>query len=126
MKTKKVGGTSFEIALSKYCDENDIVTLISPEDENTRASLGYQKPVNYNMQNRSNNLLNLGVTGNFRNHMKLLQIAPLRLAEVGVQRASAPWDRNTSTRALRGARGVRVRRGRGAVARWPTPRRPTE
>ena len=69
LKTKKVGGTSFEIALSKYCDENDIVTPISPEDENTRVSLGYQKPVNYEIRNRSNNLLNLGVAGNFRNHM---------------------------------------------------------
>jgi len=69
LKTKKVGGTSFEIALSKYCDENDIVTPISPEDENTRASLGYQKPINYDMRNRSTNLLNSGVTGNFRNHM---------------------------------------------------------
>lgn len=69
VKTTKVGGTSFEIALSKYCDLNDIVTPISPDDENTRASLGYQKPVNYKMQNRSDILVNLGVTGNFKNHI---------------------------------------------------------
>ena len=73
-KTKKVGGTSFEIALSKYCDENDIVTPISPEDENTRASLGFQRPVNYEMQNRSNNLVNLGVSGNFQNHITAEEI----------------------------------------------------
>ena len=69
IKTKKVGGTSFEIALSKYCDENDIVAPISPEDEVTRESLGYQRPVNYNNQNRSNELINLGITGNFYNHI---------------------------------------------------------
>ncbi len=68
-KTKKVGGTSFEIALSKYCDENDIVTPISPEDEITRANLGYQGPTNHKNRDRSRDLVNLGVTGNFRNHM---------------------------------------------------------
>lgn len=70
VKTTKVGGTSFEIALSKYCDGNDIVTpIIQPEDEYTRANLGYQRPVNYEELNRSNKLVSLGVTGDFRNHM---------------------------------------------------------
>lgn len=68
IKTKKVGGTSFEIALSKYCDDNDIITRISPEDENIREGLGFQGPVNYESLNRSEELTNLGITGDFRNH----------------------------------------------------------
>ena len=71
IKTKKVGGTSFEIALSKYCDEGDILTPITPYDEITRAKLGYQGPTNHENQNRSKDLVNLGVTGNFRNHIDL-------------------------------------------------------
>jgi len=73
-KTKKVGGTSFEIALSKYCDENDIVTPISPYDEDTRANLGYQGPINYKNQNRSKKLVSLGITGEFRNHLTASEI----------------------------------------------------
>jgi hypothetical protein len=73
-KTQKVGGTSFEIALSKYCDLNDIVTPISPEDEETRANLGYQGSINYEVQNRSKKLVSLGVTGDFRNHMTAKEI----------------------------------------------------
>lgn len=69
LKTKKVGGTSFEIALSKYCGEDDIVTPISPEDEETRANLGYQEPINFENKNRSEKLVSRGVTGDFRNHI---------------------------------------------------------
>jgi hypothetical protein len=42
MKTKKVGGTSFEIALSSFCDDDSIITPISPADEQIRAGLGYR------------------------------------------------------------------------------------
>jgi hypothetical protein len=47
IKTKKTAGTSIEIALSKICGEQDIITPISPEDENTRMALGYRGPQNY-------------------------------------------------------------------------------
>ena len=36
----KVAGSSFEIALSKYCGPDDIVTALSPKEENMRISLG--------------------------------------------------------------------------------------
>lgn len=74
MKTKKVGGTSFEIALSKYCGEDDIVTPISLKDEETRANLGYQGPINFENNNRSEKLVSLGITGNFRNHINARSI----------------------------------------------------
>ena len=46
-KTRKTGGTSFEIALSKYLGAGDIVTPIAPEDEKLRAALGHTGPQNY-------------------------------------------------------------------------------
>jgi hypothetical protein len=46
VKTKKTAGTSIEIALSRYCGENDIITVVAPEDEALRAELGYPGPQN--------------------------------------------------------------------------------
>ena len=45
IKLKKVSGTSFEIALSKFCDSNDVITKL--EEEETRISLGFTKASNY-------------------------------------------------------------------------------
>ena len=47
LKTSKTAGTSLEIALSKFCDSNDIITPISEEDESLRKDLGYTSPQNY-------------------------------------------------------------------------------
>jgi len=47
IKTNKTAGTSIEIALSKYCGSNDIITPISDEDEEIRRQLGYRGPQNY-------------------------------------------------------------------------------
>ena len=49
IKTKKTAGTSIEIALSKYCGPDDIITPISPEDEAKRKELGHRGPQNYFM-----------------------------------------------------------------------------
>jgi hypothetical protein len=49
-KTRKTGGTSFEIALSKYVLPQDIVTPIAPDDEKIRSSLGYPGPQNHSLQ----------------------------------------------------------------------------
>lgn len=49
VKTGKTAGTSIEIALSKYCGPDDIITPISPEDEKKRADLGYRGAQNYNI-----------------------------------------------------------------------------
>lgn len=50
IKTKKVGGTSFEIALSSFCDDSSIITPISPTDEDTRRGLGYPTAQNHEQQ----------------------------------------------------------------------------
>lgn len=46
-KTRKTAGTSIEIALSKFCGEQDIITPITDEDEKLRESLGYRGPQNF-------------------------------------------------------------------------------
>ncbi len=47
IKTGKTAGTSVEIALSKYCGPEDVITPISPDDEATRQALGYPGPQNF-------------------------------------------------------------------------------
>jgi hypothetical protein len=47
IKTNKTAGTSIEIALSKFCGPEDIITPISLEDEIIRKQLGYRGPQNY-------------------------------------------------------------------------------
>jgi hypothetical protein len=47
LKTTKTAGTSIEIALSEFCGPRDVITPVSPEDEELRASLGYRGPQNY-------------------------------------------------------------------------------
>ncbi|HKK15546.1 MAG TPA: sulfotransferase family 2 domain-containing protein [Gammaproteobacteria bacterium] len=47
LKTNKTAGTSIEIALSRFCGPDDIITPISPADEMTRQNLGYRGPQNY-------------------------------------------------------------------------------
>jgi sulfotransferase famil protein len=47
IKTNKTAGTSIEIALSRFCGADDIITPVWPEDERTRRELGYRGPQNY-------------------------------------------------------------------------------
>jgi hypothetical protein len=50
VKTQKVGGTSVEIALSKFLGPDDIVTpILEVDDEALRSRLGYCGPQNYNV-----------------------------------------------------------------------------
>lgn len=44
LKTTKTAGTSFEIALSRICGPDDIITANADEDEELRRSLGYPGP----------------------------------------------------------------------------------
>ncbi len=47
IKTRKTAGTSIEIALSKFCGPDDIITPIASEDEDIRKELGYPGPQNF-------------------------------------------------------------------------------
>ena len=74
LKTKKVAGTSMEIALSKFCGEDDIITPITPPDEKTRQQLGfkvaqnYRNPKWYNYQNGAK-ISYAQTKGEFFNHI---------------------------------------------------------
>ena len=46
IKVNKTASTSIEIALSKHCSDEDVITPISSEDEKIRVSLGYRGPQN--------------------------------------------------------------------------------
>tara|TARA_Y100000296_G_C5166472_1_gene254917 strand:- start:442 stop:1185 length:744 start_codon:yes stop_codon:yes gene_type:complete len=46
-KTRKTASTSIEIALSKYCSTDDIITGLPASDEAIRESLGYLGPQNW-------------------------------------------------------------------------------
>lgn len=80
LKTKKTAGTSIEIALSKYCGENDIITPISPEDEKIRKGLGYRGPQNFTVPLLRNSAADLfrrladGEVKKFYNHMSAKEI----------------------------------------------------
>ena len=52
IKTRKTAGTSVEILLSSICGENDIITPISPDDEEKRKQLGFRGAQNYKVQKK--------------------------------------------------------------------------
>ncbi|KAB1064878.1 sulfotransferase family 2 domain-containing protein [Salibacter halophilus] len=47
IKTEKTAGTSIEIALSKICGPNDVITPIEPVDEEYRKEIGVRSCQNY-------------------------------------------------------------------------------
>ena len=47
LKTQKTAGTSIEIALSKFCGPDDIITPITPVDEKKRSELGHRHSQNF-------------------------------------------------------------------------------
>jgi hypothetical protein len=47
LKTRKTAGTSIEIALSKHCGPDDIITEVTPEDEQLRREWGGRGPQNH-------------------------------------------------------------------------------
>ena len=48
LKPRKVASTSFELALSKYCGKNDILTPLDQKDEKERKDNGFVTAQNYN------------------------------------------------------------------------------
>lgn len=46
LKTRKTASTSIEIALSKFCDKNDIITPLIKKDEKMRKAKEFARPAN--------------------------------------------------------------------------------
>ena len=105
LKVSKTAGTSTEIALSKYCGSDDIITPVSPEDEKTRRDLGYPGPQNYlsqiwdyGIRDVAKRLLKGEEKARFRNHISAKKVK----AYIGEQVWNSyykfcfernPWDR---------------------------------
>lgn len=47
LKTTKTAGTSVELALSRFCGPDDVITPLSPEEEEKRRKMGGVPPQNY-------------------------------------------------------------------------------
>lgn len=52
LKTRKTAGTSIEIALSRFCGPDDVITPILEEDEAVRRELGFRGPQNLEIAER--------------------------------------------------------------------------
>jgi hypothetical protein len=50
VKTRKTAGTSIEIALSRHCGPDDVITPISPEDEVLRQQAGGRGPQHHDTE----------------------------------------------------------------------------
>lgn len=80
IKLRKTAGTSLEIALSRYCDEGDIITPISKDDEGYRTSMGFSGPQNIHISQRHYDLRDWkkrilkGSRKNYYNHMPAMEI----------------------------------------------------
>lgn len=91
IKTNKTAGTSVEIALSKFCGPDDIITPIAAEDEAMRADLGFPGPqhhlatlAEYRVRDHFALLLKRRRKLRFYNHMSA--------GEVRARVDSASWD----------------------------------
>jgi hypothetical protein len=49
LKTRKMAGTSIEIALSRFCGDEDIITPINVPDERLRETLCYRGLQNFDV-----------------------------------------------------------------------------
>lgn len=91
IKTHKTAGTSIEIALSKYCDPQDVITPITSNDELSRKELGYRGRQNFRASLKDYKredyaaLLRGRAKRRFYNHMSAEEIKAIVDGEI--------WDR---------------------------------
>jgi len=101
IKTSKTASTSIEIALSKYCGPDDIITPISGEDERIRNAFGFPGPQNYLLPHHDNSNQKKA-DYKFFNHISAVQILELLGKRVWNAYykfcvARNPWDRVISS-----------------------------
>ena len=106
IKTNKTAGTSIEIALSRFCGDDDVITPISRDDERTRQSLGYAGPRNY-LAPRSEygvrdfaNLLRGKRKARYYNHMPSREVKALIGDEVWSSYFKFCFERNPFDRVI--------------------------
>ncbi|MEX2597190.1 MAG: hypothetical protein WEC59_09715 [Salibacteraceae bacterium] len=80
VKTKKTAGTSVEIALSKICGDDDIITPISKKDEKARIAFANRSAQNYLLSPIKYNKLDIATSiykakpARFYNHIRCREI----------------------------------------------------
>ena len=77
IKSFKTAGTSLEIALSKFCDKDDVITTLISEDESIRKKLNYRGPQNYDGMNEHMPALEIKQKINpeiFHNYLKFVTV----------------------------------------------------
>lgn len=95
VKTTKTAGTSVEIALSEFLGEDDIITVLSSEDEALRREKGFRGAQNYNV------LANSGEQIRLHTHAPIKRIRGLLGKDIfksyyKVAIARNPWERAVS------------------------------
>lgn len=106
IKTRKTAGTSTEIALSRHCGPDDVITPIVAEDEELRASVGGLGPQNFavplrQLRLRDARLLARSRRPTYYNHVPAAVVRSRigqrhwdRLFSFSIERH--PWDRLVS------------------------------
>lgn len=114
IKTAKTAGTSVEIALSKFCGEDDVITPLAPDDELIRARLGYRGPQNhlaplssYGLRDLARLALKRRKKIRFYNHMPAVEIRAIVGEEIWGSYYKFcfernPWERFRSLHRWRG------------------------
>lgn len=93
LKTSKTAGTSVEIALSKFCGPDDVITPITVEDEKVRAALGYRGPQNYRIPLSAHGVKGLAkvlLQGRCAQQWKFYNHIPAAMVKKGIDRDI--WD----------------------------------
>ncbi|QUY44826.1 sulfotransferase family 2 domain-containing protein [Acaryochloris marina] len=100
IKTEKTAGTSIEIALSKYCGDDDIITPLVIEDEQTRQKHAARGAQNYYVDFKNYTVKDWGkllVKGHrkmFYHHMSAEEIKWLIPAEIWNNYYKFSFERN--------------------------------
>lgn len=81
VKTRKTAGTSIEIALSRHCGPDDVVTSVTPDDESLRRREGGVGPQNTRIRPPSGSRSSAGDPARFYNHMPAVDIRRALTAE---------------------------------------------